>query len=254
MPRRDSAPLGAPCWIDLFTSDAEAARSFYGDLFGWTSVVGGEEYGGYISFERDGTMVAGAMTNDGSSGAPDAWTVYLATADAQATVDAAAAHGGQLVMGPMEVPEMGHMAVLTEPGGAAFGIWQPTGHQGFGVLAEPGSPGWFELHTRSYKESVAFHEEVFGWDTHVASDTEDFRYTTMGEEEAALAGIMDDTVMGPDGPPAYWATYFQVADTDAALARIVELGGAKVMGPDDTPYGRLAVAADPTGARFHLVG
>ncbi len=254
MTRRDVAPLGAPCWIDLFTSDADGARSFYGELFGWTSEVGGEEYGGYITFSREGELVAGAMTNDGSSGMPDVWTTDLATADAQATADTAAGHGGQVVMPPMEVPEMGTMAVLTEPGGAAFGIWQPSGHQGFGVLAEPGSPGWFELHTRSYAESVSFYEEVFGWDTYVASDTDEFRYTTLGKEDDGLAGVMDDTVMGPDGPPAYWAVYFQVSDTDAAVARVQELGGALEMGPDDTPYGRLAVVTDPTGARFSLVG
>lgn len=254
MPTRDVAPLGAPCWIDLFTTDADAARSFYGDLFGWTSEVGGEEYGGYITFSRDGVVVAGAMTNDGTSGAPDSWTVYLATADAQATADDATAHGGQVIMAPMEVPEMGTMAVLTGPGGAAFGIWQPSGHQGFGVSAEPGSPGWFELHTRAYEASLDFYRTVFDWDTHVESDTDDFRYTTLGKQQDALAGVMDDTVMGPDGPPAHWAVYFQVADTDVAVARVEELGGKLVMGPDDTPYGRLAVVTDPTGAQFSLVG
>lgn len=257
MPHRDSTPAGHPCWIDLMTSDPDASRAFYGELFGWTSEVGGPEHGGYITFALDGELVAGAMDKnampDGGD-APDAWSVYLAVDDAQATADAVTAHGGQVMVAPMDVPTKGTMAFYLDPGGATVGAWQPGGHTGFGVLAEPGSPGWFELHTRAYDKSVAFYEEVFGWDTYVASDTDEFRYTTLGEGEEADAGMMDDTVMGPDGPPAHWAIYIQVADTDAAVARVEELGGVVVTAPEDTPHGRLAVATDPTGALFRLVG
>src|SRR3989442_14178330 len=94
--QRDGAPIGAPCWVELFTSDPEKSRAFYGRLFGWTSEEAGEEYGGYINFFKDGLPVAGCMRNDGQSGSPDVWSVYLATDDAEATVDAAAGHGGQV--------------------------------------------------------------------------------------------------------------------------------------------------------------
>src|SRR5258708_39570252 len=89
---------GAPCWIDLFTSDPDRSRSFYGEVFGWSSEDAGEEYGGYINFSKDGERVAGAMRNDGQSGMPDAWSVYLTTDDAKGTVDAAAAAGGQVIV------------------------------------------------------------------------------------------------------------------------------------------------------------
>jgi predicted enzyme related to lactoylglutathione lyase len=126
-------------------------------------------------------------------------------------------------------------------------------HKGFTVLAEPGAPGWFELHTRNYDASLAFYRNVFGWDTHTMDEGPEFRYTTLGEGDGALAGIMDATGFLPDGVPAHWSIYFAVEDADAALARVVELGGTVVRAAEDTPYGRLAEAADPTGARFKLV-
>jgi predicted enzyme related to lactoylglutathione lyase len=250
---RDTAPIGAPCWVDLFTSDPDKSRAFYGQLFGWTAKDPNEEFGGYVNFLKDGALVAGCMRNDGQAGSPDVWSVYLATDDAQATVDAAVAHGAQVVVPAMEVGELGTMAVVTDPGHAAIGVWRPGSHKGFGILAEPGAPSWFELHTRDYAGSVDFYRDVFKWDTYVASDTPDFRYTTLGEGDGALAGIMDATAYLPDGVPAAWAVYFGVDDTDAALAKTVELGGSIVMPAEDTPYGRLAQAADPTGALFKLV-
>ena len=253
MPQRDEAPIGAPCWIDLFTSDPDRSRSFYGELFGWTSEEAGEEYGGYINFSKDGLPVAGAMRNDGQSGTPDVWSVYLATEDAKATADAAAANGGQVLVPAMDVGEQGTMAVVTDAGGAAIGIWQPGLHRGFGIHGEPGTPTWFELFTRDYDASVEFYRQVFGWDTHVAGDTPEFRYTTLGEGESQLAGIMDASGFLPEGVPAHWSIYFGVEDADAALAKIVELGGSVVRPAEDTPYGRLAEAADPTGAHFKLI-
>ena len=94
---------------------------------------------------------------------------------------------------------------------------------------------------------------MFGWDLHAASDTPEFRYTTLGEGDGALAGIMDANGFLPDGVPAHWSVYFGVDDTDAALAQIAELGGSVVTAGEDTPFGRLATAADPTGALFKLV-
>jgi predicted enzyme related to lactoylglutathione lyase len=253
VPQRDSAPIGAPCWVDLMTADPETIGAFYGELFGWKAEEAGEEYGGYINFLKDGLPIAGCMRNDGQSGSPDVWSVYLATDDAQATVDAAVANGGGVIVPAMEVMELGTMAVVTDVGRAVIGMWQPGLHKGFGVLGEPGTPNWFELHTRDYEASVQFYRDVFKWDAHVASDTPEFRYTTLGEGDAQLAGIMDASGFLPEGVPAHWSIYFGVDDADAALAQIVDLGGSIVMSAEDTPFGRLATAADPTGALFKLV-
>jgi predicted enzyme related to lactoylglutathione lyase len=252
MPHRDAAPVGAPCWVDLMTSDPDRTRAFYGELFGWTSEDAGPDFGGYINFSKDGRLVAGCMQNQGE-GMPDLWSVYLATDDAAATVDAATAHGSNVIVPAMAVGELGVMAVVTDPGAAAIGMWQPGLHKGFGIYDETGTPSWFELHTRDYEAAVKFYETVFNWKTHVVGDTPEFRYTTLGEGDGQLAGIMDASGFLPEGIPSHWSVYFRVDDADAALARIGELGGSTVLPAEDTPYGRLAQAVDPTGALFKLV-
>src|SRR4051812_27318761 len=121
MPLRDSAPVGAPCWVDLYTSDPDKARSFYADLFGWTSEDPNPDFGGYFNYSKDGVLVAGGMTNDGSTGTPDAWSVHLATDDAQATVDAAIANGGQGYLPPLQGGHPGTQVLFARAGRAPPG-------------------------------------------------------------------------------------------------------------------------------------
>jgi predicted enzyme related to lactoylglutathione lyase len=246
------------------TSDTERARSFYGQLFGWTTEEPAREFAGYVNFRKDGIRVAGCMgdrsgsdkagSDNPAADKPDAWSVYLATDDARRTVDAARANGGQLIVPAMDVGDLGAMAVIADPGGAAIGVWQPDRFQGFGIFGEPGTPRWFELHTRGYHAAVSFYREVFGWDTHVVSDTDEFRLTTIGDGEGQLAGIMDASGYLPEGVPSHWQVYFGVDDTDRALATITDLGGSLLEPARETPFGRLAAAADPAGATFKLVG
>ncbi len=254
MPTRDTAPIGAPCWVDLMTSDHERARDFYGEVFGWTASEPSEEFGGYFTFSKDGVLVAGGMPNQPDSGQPDVWSTYLATDDAAKTVEAATANGGQIQVDVMTVADQGTMAYVTDPGGAMIGIWQPDAHQGFGIHGETGTASWFELLTRDFDASVAFYRTVFRDEIQVGSDTPEFRYTMLADGETGLAGIMDACAFLPEGVPAHWSVYFGVDDADATLATIVELGGSVVQPAEDTPYGRLATAADPTGAHFKLIG
>lgn len=255
MPTRDTAPNGAPCWTDLMTSDPAGATNFYTQVFGWTADEPNEELGGYFTFYRDGVRVAGGFPKmPGTEGMPDVWSVYLATDDAEKTAATATAEGGQVIAPAMAVQDLGTMAVLSDPGGAAIGTWQPGTHKGFGILFEPRAPSWFELHTRNYDAAIAFYRNVFGWETHTMGDSPEFRYTVMKnpEGEGELAGIMDASGFLPEGV-SYWTVYFGTDDTDATLAKVVALGGSVVRPAEDTPYGRLAVASDPTGARFSLV-
>lgn len=253
MPARDTAPAGAPCWVDLLTSDPERSRDFYGQVFGWTATEPEAQFGGYFNFAKDGVLVAGGMPKQPGMDAPETWSVYLATDDAQKTIEAAAAHGGQIAVPAMTVADLGTMGVVTDVGGAAIGLWQPGQHQGFGVFGEPGTPSWFEVYTRDYPGTIAFYRDVFGWDTHTASDTPEFRYTVLQHGPEWLAGIMDGSGFLPEGVPAHWAVYFGTEDTDASLATITSLGGSVIRPPEDTPYGRLAEAADPSGVHFKLV-
>jgi hypothetical protein len=117
MPFRNTAPFGAPIWIDLASSDVDRAQEFYGTVFGWTFESGGPDYGGYVTAAKDGKPVAGLMANDPEWNAPDGWTTYLHTADIHATVEAATAAGGTSCVAPMEVPQQGWMAMGTDPSG-----------------------------------------------------------------------------------------------------------------------------------------
>ena len=165
MPIRNGAPLGAPCWIDLTSSDVERAQDFYGAVFGWTFESAGPEYGGYINAAKDGRPVAGLMANRPEFATPDNWATYFHTADINATVSAVTAAGGASCMGPMEVPAKGYMSLVTDPSSASFGLWQPVEHHGFEVIGEAGTPVWHQLTTRDYRAAVDFYREIFGWQT-----------------------------------------------------------------------------------------
>ncbi|MGH3116455.1 MAG: VOC family protein [Gaiellales bacterium] len=242
--------VGAPCWIDLYSSDTDKAKEFYGGVFGWTIQEQPPEFGGYFIWQKDGKAVGGCMANTGEEGHPDSWTVYLTTDDVERTAADAKAKGGQVHMEPMKVAENGSFAIIGDQGGAGIGAWQPDQVTGFEIWNEPGAPRWFELETPSYEAAVDFYRDVFKWKTHTFSDKPELRYTTLREgEENDLAGIQ----AAPEGTTPGWTIYFGVDDTDAALQRIVELGGAVLQPAEDTPYGRLAQAADPTGTSFKLM-
>jgi uncharacterized protein len=151
VPIRNGAPLGAPCWIDLASSEVERAQDFYGAVFGWTFEYAGPEYGGYINAAKDGRPVAGLMANRPEFATPDNWATYFHTADINATVSAVTAAGGASCMGPMEVPAKGYMSLATDPSSASFGLWQPLEHHGFEVIGQAGTPVWHQLTTRDYR-------------------------------------------------------------------------------------------------------
>jgi uncharacterized protein len=255
MPARDSHTSGAPCWIDLQTSDLDRARDFYGTVFGWTSDEPNPDFGNYINFRKDGVLVAGLMRADDQAPVSDIWSVYLATDDAEKTTQLATAAGAQVIVPPMQVGNMGTMGFVVDPTGAAIGLWQPGTHRGFGRVAEPGAPSWWELLTRDYAGALSFYRDVFGWRTQTLSDTDDFRYTVQLEAdgEGQLAGIMDAAGGLPADVPPHWGVYIAVADTDQAVAQIAALGGSVVQPATDTPFGRLAHVTDPMGANLRII-
>ena len=254
MTTRDTGTVGAPCWVDLMTSDVEGSRRFYGEVFGWTADDPNPDFGGYFNFAKDGALIAGGMAAQPDMGPANVWSVYLTTDDATKTAAATTAEGGQVLAEPMPVADLGTMVVLTDPTGAAIGAWQPGTFGGFGAQGQPGTPAWFELHTREYDAAVSFYRNVFHWDTEATGDSPDFRYTVQKVGDDQRAGIMDATAHLPEGVPNHWAVYFAVEDADATIAKIVDLGGSVVAPAEDTPYGRLAVVADPNGAQLRLLG
>lgn len=246
MPVRTSAPLGAPTWIDLTTSDVDRAQQFYSAVFGWTFESAGPDYGGYINASKDGKLVGGLMRNDPEWGVPDAWAVYFHTADIKATMAKATAAGAASYVDAMEVKDKGWMGVQTDPTGAVFGLWQPGGHTGFEVVNENGAPLYFQLTTRDFAEALDFYREVFDWQIDTVSDTDEFRYSTASFGGEALLGVMAYDV------PPNWVFFLGADDVDKTVQLIVDNGGAVIRAAEDTPYGRLAAVADPTGAGFNL--
>jgi predicted enzyme related to lactoylglutathione lyase len=247
MRARDTS-AGAPCWIDLSTSDTATVRDFYTGLFGWTAEEPQEEFGGYFMLNgAGGVPVAGCMPAM-PGGAHDVWGIYLTVDDVAKTLDSVTANGGQIIAPAMQVGEAGTMAIVTDPGDAVIGLWQPDQFRGTVNTGEPGLPSWFELHAQSYDAQVAFYKEVFGWAMEVIADTPgEFRYSVFSHGADPLAGIMDS------GPDLGWGVYIWTADADTTLRRVEELGGKITRSAEDTPYGRLATAEDPCGARFKLM-
>jgi uncharacterized protein len=246
-----TAPLSAPIWIDLSSSDVDRAQEFYGTVFGWTFESAGPDYGGYIDAAKDGKPVAGLLRNDPQWNAPDGWTTYFHTADIHATVKTAGVSGGTSCVEPMEVRERGWMAMGIDPSGAVYGLWEPTGHYGIGLAREHGAPAWHQLTTRNFGTALEFYRVVLGWSTEAASDTDEFRYTTASFDGEPLLGVMDGISLLGEGP-SNWSIFFGSDDVDKTLQVITEFGGSVVRPAEDTPYGRLASAADPTGAVFNL--
>ncbi|MFI9383769.1 VOC family protein [Kutzneria sp. NPDC052558] len=247
-----AAAPGVPGWIDLGSPDLDATRAFYTGLFGWTAHTGGEEFGGYTIFNLDGKAVAGAGPLF-SPDQPTAWTTYVITESADETAAKVEANGGKVLMAPGDVGENGRMAVFMDPGGAAFSVWQPGTMPGGEVFNTPGALCWNELLTRDTAGAKSFYGAVFGWGDE-DSPFEDVTYTVwlLGNDRIAGMMPMEGHHLPPEMPP-FWAVCFAVADTDATVARCVELGGSVITPATDIPQGRYAVLTDPHGASFQVI-
>lgn len=252
MTTRDTAwSPGTPCWVDLMTPDQEAARAFYGALFGWQIDVGPEETGYYGMASVDGRNVAGIGGMMGMDH-PPVWNTYLATADADATSKAVEAAGGSVVAPAMDVMDFGRMAFAQVPSGGVFGYWQAGTHTGVGLANEPNSLSWNEFMTRDYAGAKDFYAQVFGY-TYTDMSGDGFEYSMIEVDGNTVGGIGGLPAEVPAHVPPHWRIYFAVDDCDAAAAKVTELGGAVHSPPRDMPYGRHADVADPQGAMFSLI-
>ncbi|MEC4015824.1 VOC family protein [Streptomyces sp. H27-D2] len=243
---------GTPCWVSLMVHGLSATQDFYHALFGWEFQPGPEHLGPYVRALLDGREVAGI-----GELAPDrhlsvAWTTYLATDDADASAERIRSCGGTVGVGPLDADNAGRMALASDPQGALFGVWQACGHGGTKVFGEPGSPVWNELVARETSMVGKFYEAVFGYEseTVVSADSDHLTLRLDGRPVAAIHGVGRAL---PRDRGAHWMTYFEVADTDAAARRVVELGGQVLRAPRDEATGRQAVVADPEGAVFSVV-
>ena len=254
-----SAPLGAPIWFDLVSSDPARAAEFYHELFGWELATPPQEkFGGYQNFTLNGKQIAGLAPHMSEAGPPNIWSVYLHTADGDATVAAAEAAGGSVRVPPMQLEDLGSMMVVIDPAGAAIGFWEPGTHVGFTEWGEHGAPYWFECQSKDYDASLAFYRTVLGAridEIGTGGDPDAVgpdRYGQVFAGESAYAGIMDAAKLFPPEVPSFWQVYVTVDDVAATVKQTEAIGGEIVMPGEETPYGTLAVIKDPLGALICL--
>ena len=244
-------PNGVPCWADVSATDVRASSAFYRAVFGWEIPEPDEQWGGYVTAEARGAMAAGIGPVD--EGGRPSWTLYLAADDAQALGDRAGEHGGTALTPVIDVGPLGRMAILADPSGAPFGLWQAGTMIGAGLVNEPGGLVWEDLRSADPDAARSFHRALFGYEYDTIEMAEpDYTTFRLPSEPYPLGGM--GSFMGePEGTPSHWLVYFQVADVDAAAAAGEGAGGSVLAPPFDSPYGRLACLADPDGAVFMVM-
>jgi predicted enzyme related to lactoylglutathione lyase len=249
---------GTFCWPELSTTDLKAAQAFYGDLLDWRTSEFSTPVGSYIIFTSDERQAAGLCAQNEEQrkhGVPPNWLSYVSVASADASAAKAKELGAQILTGPFDVMEEGRMAVLQDPGGAVFALWQPKNHKGASAYGEPGALCWTELATKDAKAAQSFYTRLFGWTAKPPSDPA-MPYFEWVHEGAHFGGMMEISEhWGPGWKeiPSHWMVYFMVKDVDERTARAQALGATVRVPPSDIPkVGRFAVLADPQGAVFSL--
>jgi uncharacterized protein len=251
MAERTSYASGTPSWVELQTTDALAAKTFYGELFAWTYDDRPLDETNVYSLAQVRGLDVGAITNlgeQGSQGVPPHWNSFISVDDVDAAVARVAPAGGTVVMDPFDVFDEGRMAVVQDPTGAIFELWQPKQHIGASLVNEPGAFTWSELITPDVPKAAAFYNALLGWGTNEPEG--EMPYTEFQLDGVSIAGAMNPPM---PGIPPMWGIYFAVTDTDATVERAKSLGGSIAVEPTDIPPGRFAVIVDPQGALFNVI-
>lgn len=256
MPQMDKHAPGTFCWVELATTDQGAAKTFYDSLFGWSFVdfpMGPDA--AYTMFQLNGQVAAAGYTlqeAERAQGVPPHWNLYIAVEDVDKAAARAVELGAQLPAGVFDVFTNGRMAVVIDPTGAAFCMWQAKQTQGIAVMGENNSYCWADLITGDRIKAKQFYENLFGWKIFPGEGKDDSSYLHITAGDKGIAGIQPGSMVKP-GVPAHWTPYFMVADADAISTKTQELGGKVYAGPMNVDKSlRIAVLADPQGAVFSL--
>ncbi len=251
MAERSEYTPGTFSWVDLSTTDQDAAKAFYGGLFGWEAddrPLGDGSV--YSMMKLDGHHVAAISSQpqqQREAGVPPLWNSYVTVEDADQLAQRAAELGATVHAPAFDVLDAGRMAVLQDPQGAHVMVWQPRAHIGAGLVNAPGALVWNELQSPDPDASASFYSDLFGWDVQDAPGMS-FRYLSIKNGEQNNGGMRELT----PGTPPNWLVYFAVEDIDAGLEKAQQLGASKLMGPIDIQIAKLGVLQDPQGAVFAL--
>jgi hypothetical protein len=247
---------GTFCWPELATTDAAGAKKFYGGLFGWDFADNDMGEGGtYTTLSLKGSQVGalyGQKAED-QKRMPPHWSAYVAVESADQAASQAKQLGATLMMEPFDVVDLGRMAVVQDPTGAIFCLWEAKKHIGAGTLDDAGSLCWTELMTLDTAKAEKFYTQLFPWNTETMQ-MPNMTYTMFKRGEKGAGGMMPISA-DMKGVPPHWLSYFAVPDADAAVAKAQSLGAAVVVPPTSIPGGgRFAVLRDPQGAHFGIHG
>jgi uncharacterized protein len=249
MGQRESYAPGVFSWTDLATTDVDAAKAFYSDLFGWSTednpLPGG---GSYTMASIDGRSVAGLSAVQ-QEGQPPAWNAYVTVENADASAAKAAELGGTVVAQPFDVMEAGRMAVIADPTGGIFCVWQAGDNIGAELVNGHGMLSLTQLNTNDTERASEFYSQLFGWRIERTEGTE-IPYWGIYVGDALNAGMM---MLQPDSPaPPHWLVYFGHNDLDGAAEKITSRGGTVLVPKTPVPGGEFVVGQDAQGAVFGL--
>jgi predicted enzyme related to lactoylglutathione lyase len=247
---------GKVVWADLVTPDLDAAKRFYGALFGWTfrDVPGDPNYKLAL---MNGEPLAGLFQKALSPGQPQqpAWLTFLAVRDVDAAERAVLQHGGTVLSKPHNYPQRGRQAVLADPDGAVFAVLAAPGGDPPDYVAAPGERIWTSLMVKDPKRESGFYKTLFGYDVYDLAgegESEAQHYILAGDNYARVglnALPADSKLRQP-----HWLNFVRVTDAAEAAKKAIALGGRVLVEPRiDRHGGQLAILADPSGAPFGVM-
>lgn len=246
---------GTFSWPELATTDQKGGIAFYKSLFDWDvkeQPIGPTDV--YSMFTLRGREVgAGYSMRDDERklGIPSHWNNYVTVANVDESTKKAESLGAKILVPPFDVMDAGRMAVVQDPTGAVFQLWQAGRSIGAKILNEPGALCWTELTTRDPKAAEAFYTALFGWTAKHSAPGAPMEYTEFSNQGQPGAGMMKMPDHMPAQVPSYWMPYFQVTDCDASATKSIALGAKGMIPPRDIPgTGRFAILQDPQGAVF----
>lgn len=253
MAQIDKHAPGSFCWVELGTSDQNAAKKFYTSLFGWSvndMPMGPNDF--YTMFTLEGRNAAAAYTlrpGQKSQGVPPHWMLYIAADSADDAASRAAKAGGQVLAPAFDVFDVGRMAVLQDPTGAVFSLWQAKSHSGIGIAGVDGTMCWADLSTSDPERAKQFYSDVFGWNI-APGEKDPSGYLHIKNGDQYIGGIPPTAHRDPSIPP-HWLVYFEVPDCDRTTEKAKSMGAQTMMPPMTMEgVGRWSVLADPQGAVF----
>jgi uncharacterized protein len=267
MSERTHYPAGVPCWVETLQPDPDAATRFYSELFGWQYVgpgpMPGEPPGRYFVARLRGRDVAGVGSKPAQAPPGAFWATHISVESVERVAAQAADAGGAVLVAPFDVAPAGRMAVLRDPAGATFCVWEAEERQGAELVNESKAWAMSALITRDPDRARSFYERLFDWKTESLNMGESVIHLCRlpgyvgGEPQQpvprdVVAVMLPASDTFPNDRSAEWSVDFWVDDADAAALKAASLGAKVLVPPYDAPGFRRATIADPQGAVFSI--